>query len=85
MRPPSACACPAGTRPDLPDAPPQRAEAGAVPCGKYSSTLRRVLKYLAESTVPHSARQHPAFRGETGGNGGDASSDRDDSPTILIE
>ena len=85
MRPPSACACPASKRPDLPDASPQRAEAGAVPCGKYSSTLRRVLKYLAESTVPHSARQHPAFRDGTGGNGGDASSDRDDSPTILIE
>ena len=50
----------------MPYGPPRRAEAVSVLCGKYSSTLRRVLEYFAESTLPRSARRLSAFRGGMG-------------------
>ena len=38
-----------------------RAESVGVLCGKYSSTLRRVLEHFAESALRYSARRFSAF------------------------
>ena len=46
----------------VPEAPHRRAEPASAPCGKHSSTLRQVLKYSPQSTIPHSARRFPSAR-----------------------
>ena len=47
---------------DRPDAAQRRAETASVLCGKYSSTLRRVLKYFAASMIRYSAGLSSACR-----------------------
>ncbi len=46
----------------------RRAGRVGVPCGEYSSTCRRVLEYLAESTFANCARRLSAFRKRQTGN-----------------
>ena len=51
------------------DVPECRAGRGGVLCGKYLSTLRKVLEYLPQSTILCSARGGGGFCREKGGDG----------------
>ena len=53
------------------------AEAVAVLCGKYSSTLRQVLKYSPQSTIHAPARHPPASGKKTAGNADGKAPDSD--------
>ena len=59
---------PSQANPALPEAPQRRAQAVGVLCGRYLSTLRKVLKCFAESTILYSARHPAAFCGAKGRN-----------------
>ena len=61
--------CPGGGSP-VPRAAQHRAARASVLCGEYSSTCRRVLEYLAESTARHPAWRLSGLRGRTAGGTG---------------